>query len=595
MDTTLRAQADRAPTLAADLLGAMDRHTGAALRIIRDGVATEVSYSELASRAEAIARGLIALGVEPGDRVGILGATTPEWTQADLGVLAAGATVVPVYHTNSPQECAYVLEHSEARAVLVEDASQAAKIAAVRHELPALEQVIAFTEADGAMPMRELIAAGESTAAEAPARARAALEPDAPATIVYTSGTTGPPKGCLITHANVLAAMDMYEHELSLDGRMVIFMFLPLAHVLARLTQMVCLDVGGTLAFHSGDRETLLDELAELAPTHLPAVPRVFEKIRTRALAKGDTDGIAGEIFRRALATGGRMHAMRESGLRPGALLRAQHALADRAVLSKVRGLFGTRLEVALTGAAPMPPDVLDFFAACGVLILEGYGMSESTAAATLNTPKAYRFGTVGRTLLGSEVRIADDGEVLMRGPHVFAGYHRDPDATAETVEDGWLLSGDLGSVDADGYLRITGRKKDLIITSSGKNVSPSNLESALRESRWISQAVVAGDNQPYLVALLTLDAEEAPALAERLGIPFDLVAMAEDPKVLEVVQGAVDDANRQFARIEQVKRFSVLPRDLSQEEGELTPTMKVKRNVVSARYAAEIEELYLR
>jgi long-chain acyl-CoA synthetase len=359
------------------------------------------------------------------------------------------------------------------------------------------------------------------------------------------------------------------------------FMYLPLAHALARVAQMVVLDRGGTIAYWRRDSARLLDDLRETSPTHVPAVPRVFEKIHAGARRRA--------VVRWALKAG----AAARDHERPGPLLRIRHTVADRLVLSKVRDLFGGELRVALTGAAPIAREVLEFFDACGVLVLEGYGMTETCAAATLNTPEAVRFGSVGRPLAGTEVAIADDGEVLMAGPHVFPGYHRDPEATRAVLDEGRLRSGDLGMVDADGYLHITGRKKDLIITSSGKNISPENIESALRETRWISQAVVVGDRRPYLVALLTLDPDEAPKLAAQLGVPADLATMAADPAVRVALQRDVDAVNARFARIEQVKRFDVLDRDLSQAEGELTPTLKVKRPVVHARYADRLERLY--
>jgi len=370
-------------------------------------------------------------------------------------------------------------------------------------------------------------------------------------------------------------------------------MFLPLAHVLARVVQMVSLDVGGTLAFWSGDTSRLIDDVAAARPTHVPSVPRVFEKIHTRALASAHDAGRAKQlVFAWALATGRAMRRAERRG-RVGRLLRARHRLADRLVLSKVRDLFGGRLELALTGAAPISGEVLEFFDACGVLVLEGYGLTESCAAATLNTVDAVRFGTVGRALPDTEVRIADDGEILLRGANVFAGYWGQPEATAETVKDGWLHTGDLGSLDADGYLTITGRKKELIITSSGKNVSPANLEAALRESRWLSQAVVYGDRRPYLVALVTLDPDEATALASELGVPADISAMASDERVQRAIAGEIAAVNAHFARIEQVKRFEILPHDLTQEGGDLTPTQKLRRSAVYERYAERFAALY--
>jgi long-chain acyl-CoA synthetase len=414
------------------------------------------------------------------------------------------------------------------------------------------------------------------------------------ATIVYTSGTTGPPKGCELTHANCLASVRMYESQVELGPGAVIFMFLPLAHALARTVQFVALDAGATLSFWSRDPARLLDDLAAARPTHFPSVPRVFEKVRGRALATAeDASPVRRRMFELALATGAEVRAAERRGVHVGRMLRARHRLADRLVLSRVRELFGGALQLGLTGAAPIGRDVLEFFDACGLLILEGYGLTETCAAGSLNTPEATRFGTVGRPLPGCEIEIAADGEVLMRGSMVFAGYRDDAEATAASFAGDWLLTGDLGEIDAHGFLSITGRKKDLIITSSGKNVTPSNLETALRESRWISEAVVIGDRRPYLVALLTLDADELPALAERVGVDSDLPSMATHRAVLDEVQSAVDAVNARFARIEQIKRFSILDHELSQAGGELTPTRKVKRAAVVERHADRIAALY--
>ncbi|MET0816497.1 MAG: AMP-binding protein, partial [Solirubrobacteraceae bacterium] len=321
---------------------------------------------------------------------------------------------------------------------------------------------------------------------------------------------------------------------------------------------------------------------------------RVFEKIHARALgAVEDASPVRRRVFEWAVATGARLRAAERQGETAGPVLRAGANVADRLVLSRVRELFGGELRLGLTGAAPIGREVLEFFDACGVLVLEGYGMTETCAAATLNTRDAVRLGTVGRPLPGSEVAIAEDGEILMRGPHVFGGYHRDEDATGEMFDDGWLRSGDLGEIDGDGFLAITGRKKDLIITSSGKNISPTNLETALRQTRWVSQAVVFGDNRPYLVALLTLDPDELTALAERAGVPAEISGMATDPNVAAVLQETVDEVNAKVARIEQIKRFAILDHDLSQTAGELTPTLKVKRATVNDRYRREFEALY--
>jgi long-chain acyl-CoA synthetase len=589
--TILPAATSQATTLPQVLRQAVAEHDGTALRFPRDGAMHDVTFRELAARAQRIAGGLIALGVEPGDRVAILGSTRPEWTIADCGALSAGATVVPVYHTNSPEECAYVLSHSGARVLICEDAEQLRKIESVRSELPELEHVFTIDPVSGVPSLADLQRDGDPVDA-----ALVDVAPSDAATIVYTSGTTGPPKGCILTHANCVATMRMYEEQLRDELRpgVVTFMFLPLAHSLARVVQLVTLDVGATLAFWGGDPKRLLDDIAEARPMYLPSVPRVFEKIHARALAAAEeASPVRRRVFNWAVATGARARAAERRGETAGPLLRAGVRVADRLVLSRVRELFGGELRLGLTGAAPIGREVLEFFDACGVLVLEGYGMTETCAASTLNTRGEFRFGTVGRPLPGSEVAIAGDGEILMRGPHVFGGYHRDEEATREIFEDGWLCSGDLGEIDDEGYVAITGRKKDLIITSSGKNISPTNLETALRETRWISQAVVYGDNHPYLVALLTIDPDEVEALAARVGVPADLAAMVDDPRVRAVLQDSVDDVNARFARIEQIKRFAILDHDLSQAADELTPTLKVKRGKVNERYRRELEGLY--
>jgi long-chain acyl-CoA synthetase len=580
-------------TVGAIALAAAERHAGEALT--RPG-APPVTYREFGRAIREIAGGLAALGLEGGDRVSILAGTRPEWTLADFGALCAGAVVVPIYHTNSPQECAYVLAHAEVRAVICEDAHQAAKVAAVRGTCPTLEHVIVMEgDAEDAMSLDDLRARGASGPPDVCERRLAAVRADDVATIVYTSGTTGPPKGCLITHGNLLAMVRMYDQQLQLSAAPpVVYLYLPLAHSLARVAQIVTIDVGGTLAFWGGDPKAIVGELAQIRPTHFPSVPRVFEKIHAGVLGTVAEQGALRQaLFRRAVATGGAVRRRRRAGRAVGRADRVRHAVGDRLVLARIRALFGDRLVLGLTGAAPIGREVLEFFDACGVEVLEGYGMTETSAGATLNAPGQAKLGSVGRPLPGTGVAIAADGEVLMQGPHVFAGYHRDPDATRRTIEDGWLRSGDLGELDDEGFLTIVGRKKDLIITSSGKNISPENLESALRETRWIANAIVHGDRRPYLVALVTLDADVAPKLAEELGVPPEPALMATNDRVRAAIQRDVDAVNERFARIEQIKRFGILPRDLSQAEGELTPTLKIKRAVVSERYAADLAALY--
>src|SRR3954463_11638836 len=562
-------------------LAAADRYSGDAMRAPGRPA---ITYAEFGRAIREIAGGLASLGVGVGDKVAILCGTVPEWPMADFGSFCAGATVVPVYHTNSPEECEYVLSHSGAKVILLEDAQQAAKIAQVRANLPELEHVIVLTgEAEGAITLADLRTRGDASVADERVQS---VSPEDTATIVYTSGTTGPPKGCVLSHANLLytAGADIDRLELR-SSPPVIFQYLPLAHVLARMVSFVALETGGTLCFWGGDTKNLAAEIAEAQPTHIPTVPRLLEKIQTRVVGTAaSAGGVKAAIFTRALATGERVAAAKRSGGKVGILERARHAVGDTLALSKIRKALGPNDPVLITGAAPISTEVIEFFYACGVPVLEGYGMTETCAAATLNTLKEVRVGSVGRPLPGTDASIAQDGEILLRGPHVFTGYHRNEEATEEIIEDGWLHSGDLGEI-VDGYVRITGRKKDLIITSSGKNVSPEVLESALRETRWISQAIAAGDRRSYLVALVTIDPDEAPKLAAELGVSPDPAAMASDEKVRAAIWKDIDAVNQRFARIEQIKRFAILPRDLSLEEGELTPTLKVKRSVVYKKY----------
>ncbi|MGI8674258.1 MAG: AMP-dependent synthetase/ligase [Thermoleophilaceae bacterium] len=574
-----------------------EHHSGApALRHKVDGRWIDVSYAELAEAVQEIGLGLIGLDLERGDRVAILANTRPEWTLACFGALRAGAAVVSIYQTNPPEGCHYVLEHAEARAVFVEDVEQLAKVRQVAERLPALEHVIVFdpggAEPDGATALEALREHGrERDPAELDERT-AAIDPDDPCLFIYTSGTTGPPKGCILSHGNYRAVADAVAANGTLRGGDVVYLFLPLAHAFAMLVQFVAIDLGGVIAYWERDPEKIVPNLAEVRPTTFPSVPRVFEKVYTTASARAEeAGGIKREIFRRAVATGRRVRALERAGRRPGPGLRARHRLADRLVLSKVRDLFGGRMREAVTGAAPIAPEILEFFDACGVRVLEGYGMTETSTAATANTLDEYRFGSVGRTIPGVEARIAEDGELLLRGPNIFQGYYKNEQATREALVDGWLLTGDVGRIDEDGYVFITGRKKDIIITAGGKNITPSNLESGLKQSRWISQAVVIGDRRPYLVALLTLDPDEAPAFAEQNGVAVEEVA--DSPEMLAEVQRTVDEVNARVGRVAQVKRFKLLADDLTQEAGELTPTLKVKRNVVVERYAADVERLY--
>jgi long-chain acyl-CoA synthetase len=575
---------------------ATERYSGVALEYRRNGRPGYISYPELGTISEELARGLIRLGVEPGDRVAILGLTSATWTLADCGSLCAGAVVTPVYHTNSPEECAYVLGHSGARLIFCDTPEQVAKIQRIRESCPELEHIVLFEgRVEGTINLEALRRMGEEVPPEVVRERLGAVHPDDVATLVYTSGTTGPPKGCMLTHENFLATTRKYAEQLQFNDTHSMYQFLPLAHVLARVAQAVSLSVGARVIYWTGDPAKIVDELAQTAPTHFPAVPRIYEKIHGAVLSKV-AEGRPPEraLFDWALRCGAQTRGSLSHGQLPGLLTDLQYRLADQLVLRKVRDVFGPRLQLAMVGAAPVAQELLEFFDACGVLVLEGYGLTESCAAGTVNTIDACRFGTAGKPLPGTEVSISAEGEILLRGPHVFKGYFRDDDATeAALTPDGWLRTGDLGEITEDGFLRITGRKKDLIITSSGKNITPVNIESALRESRYITEAVVFGDNRPYLVAMLTLDHDEAMKLAQRHRIEPDQIAVGRHPAVHAELQKEVDAVNAKLARIEQIKRFAILDRDLTQAEGELTPTLKVKRALVYQKYAGVFDDLY--
>jgi long-chain acyl-CoA synthetase len=605
----------------ADLIphSAAEHADDVAVRYKRDGAWHDVSYSELAEIVQEIGLGLIDLGVEAGERLCILANTRPEWSYADMGATSAGAVVVPIYQTNSPEECLWVISDSGASAIVCEDEQQLAKVAAIKDQVPNLRTVIvidppaadASNGASGngaagagngssaaaalnAISLEEVRERGRGRAAEELEARRAAVRPEDPFTFIYTSGTTGPPKGCVLTHGNYRAIIDMIDEAGEIDGDEVIYLYLPLAHSFALLIQLAVLDLGGTLAYFGGDTKQIVPELLEVQPTYLPSVPRVFEKIYT--LAHGAIESQPPEErerARKAIALGVKVRDMINRGEEVPEELKGPFEEADEQLFKNVRAIFGGRVRRATSGAAPIAKEILEFFWACGVPVLEGYGMTETATAATVSTVENHRFGTVGRALPGVELKIADDGEILVKGPNIFNGYHNQASTSFGAVENGWLHTGDLGSIDEDGYLSITGRKKDIIITAGGKNLTPANVENDLKQSRWISQAVMHGDQRPYPVVLITLDEEEMPAYAREHGLPEDIASLSREPAVRELIQQEIDRANAKYAQVEQVKKFVILDHDLSQATGELTPTLKVKRNVVNEKYAELFDALY--
>jgi long-chain acyl-CoA synthetase len=566
-----------------------------AIQFKEDGAWVKRSFTEVEETVRNLALGLVDLGVAKGDKVSILANTRPEWTYFDFAALSIGATVVPIYQTNSPEECQYVLENSDAKVVVVEDDEQMEKIRAVRGSLPLLEHVVRMTgSSDDAISLDDLSSRGSGRdAAEWEQRWRA-VTPEDVCTFIYTSGTTGPPKGCVISHGNYRAMLDMVSQNSVIEGEDVTYLYLPLAHSFALLIQLGSFDLGATIAYWERDPLKIMPNLAEIKPTYFPSVPRIFEKIYTTATSTMEKEGgLKKAVFDWSIRVGGKMRAAERAGRKPGFLLRKQYEFADKKVLSKIRGLFGGKLRLAVSGAAPINPDILRFFDSAGVLVLEGWGMTETSTAATISTPEDFKIGTIGKPFPGCEVKIAEDDEILVKGPNVFQGYYKNEEATRETIVDGWLHTGDLGAIDPDGFIRITGRKKDIIITAGGKNITPANLENEIKQHPLVSQCVVVGDRRPYLVALVTLDPEEAVTYAEEHGLSEDPGRLATNGDIRAAIEAHLAKVNEKFARVEQVKKIAVLPHDLSQENGELTPTMKVKRAVVADKHQSEIEKLY--
>ena len=552
----------------------------------------ETTYAELGDAVSETARGLIDLGLEHGDKVSILSHTRPEWTYANFAILSAGLVSVSIYQTNSAEECHYVLEHSESRAVFVEDAEQLAKLRSIEDRLPKLEHIVIFDpsgDIGDAIPLADLRERGAARdSAELDARTAAVTSDDLAITI-YTSGTTGPPKGCLLTHGNYRDVTSMAEQRGVLQPGDSVYLFLPLAHAFAVLIQFVAIDLGGTIAYWEKDPQKIVPNLMEVKPTYFPSVPRMFEKIYTLATSAAEDP----EQLKQAVALGLKVRELRRTGQEVPAELAQAFDAADEKLYANVRALFGGQIRECVTGAAPIAQEILEFFYACGVPVMEGYGMTETSTVASANTPDNFRFGSVGRPLPGMEARVADDGELLLRGPNIFQGYYKNDAATADTLVDGWLHTGDLGKIDDDGYIHIVGRKKDIIITAGGKNITPANLENGLKQNRWISQAVVIGDRRPYLVALITLDPDELAAFAGQHGLEPGQVAGSDQMRA--AVQETVDAVNATVGPVEQIKYFEILPDDLTQETGELTPTLKVKRNVVNDKYADVVDSIYER
>jgi long-chain acyl-CoA synthetase len=553
-----------------------------------------VTAGAFAAEVTAVARGLVAAGIQPGDRVALLSRTRYEWTLVDYAILAVGAATVPIYETSSAEQIRWILTDSGAVAAVVETAKHAALVEQARDA--AVELKVWQIEPEGEEPgaVERLVARGADVPEEAVLERRKAVRADDLATLIYTSGTTGRPKGCALTHRNmqteVRSVAELFPQLLHAGGS--VLLFLPLAHVFGKAIQCgatyTCTVIG-----HTADVSDLVGDLRAFRPTFLLAVPRVFEKVYNSACQRAHDDG-KGKIFDAAAETAIAWSRARDTG-GPGIVLRLKHALFDRLVFAKLRAAVGGRVVAAVSGSAPLGDRLGHFFRGAGLPVLEGYGLTETSAGITVNTLDAQRIGSVGRPVPGHAVRIADDGEILIKGPNIFRGYWKNDTATAEALTDGWFHTGDIGELDDAGFLTITGRKKELIVTAGGKNVAPAVLEDRLRAHPLVSQCMVVGDGKPFIAALVTVDAEALPGWLERAGKDpgSDIADLVDDPDLRKAVGEAVADANLAVSRAEQIREFRILPVDFSESGGEMTPTMKVKRAVVVDKYADAIAGIY--
>ena len=567
------------------------REERGSLRLFRrrvDGRWNDVTAKEFADQVDAAAKGLIASGVEAGDRVAILSSTRYEWTVLDYAIWRAGGATVAIYETSASDQVKYILSDSGTTVLLVESTKQKEQHSAVVDAAGLRETLVIDDDILGVLDER-----GADVDDAELDRRRAGMSASDMATLIYTSGTTGNPKGVALTHANFLGECESVRQTLGHvmgEGRSTL-LFLPLAHVFARMVAVGAIESGVVLG-HTNDIPNLISDFEKFQPSYILSVPRVFEKVYNSAKQKAH-DGGKGKIFDRAADTAIEYSKALETGS-PGFALKAKHAVFDKLVYSKLRAALGGQCEDAISGGAPLGERLGHFFRGIGIPVYEGYGLTETTAAVTVNSPEAQRVGTVGRPVAGAAVKIADDGEVLLKGPMVFSGYWHNEEATKDTFDGEWFRTGDIGTLEDD-YLKITGRKKELIVTAGGKNVSPAPLEDSIRAHPMVSQCLVVGDNKPFIAALITLDAEAAPGWLERHSLPTDtsIADLATNEDLRAEIDEAVKQANTRVSKAEQIKKFTILDSDFTIESGEITPTMKLKRNVIHEAHGAEIEKLY--
>ena len=555
------------------------------------GAWQDVTATAFLAEVRAAAKGLVASGVQPGDRVALMSRTRYEWTLLDFAIWSAGGITVPIYETSSAEQVEWILGDSGAVACLTETAAHEAVVESVRERLPQLKHV--WRIESGAV--ETLVAAGTDVSDRELDHRSSIADADTPATIVYTSGTTGRPKGCVLTHRSFFAECGNVVARLTplfRTGESSVLLFLPLAHVFGRLVEVACALAPIKLG-HVSDIKQLTDELAAFKPTMVLGVPRVFEKVYNSARAQAQAGG-KGKIFDRAADTAIAYSQALDTPAGPGVRLKFTHAVFDRLVYSRLRAVLGGRATHAISGGAPLGARLGHFYRGIGFTVLEGYGLTESCAATAFNPWDRTKVGTVGQPLPGSVVRIADDGEVLLHGEHMFSGYWNNEQATAAALEHGWFHTGDIGTLDEDGYLTITGRKKEIIVTAGGKNVAPAVIEDRIRAHALVAECMVVGDGRPFVGALVTLDEEFLPRWAEQHGkAGATAEQLRHDPELLAEIQQAIDDGNAAVSKAEAVKKFRILPVQFTEESGHITPSLKLKRNVVARDFASDIDALY--
>ncbi|HET6153064.1 MAG TPA: AMP-dependent synthetase/ligase [Marmoricola sp.] len=559
----------------------------------------DVTAAQFLAEVQAVAKGLVAAGVEAGDRVALLSRTRYEWTLFDYAIWFAGAATVPIYETSSAEQIEWILADSGARAVIAETPEHTGRLKAIRDRLPEVHHVWSIETSNSSGAVSVLTTLGIEISDEALETRRTTNGPDALATVIYTSGTTGRPKGCMLTHGNFMFELGVTVDELDQlftpegDEGAATLLFLPLAHVFARIIQVGCVKARVRMG-HSSDIKHLLDDFAAFRPTFILAVPRVFEKVFNTASQRAVADG-RGRIFNRAADVAMAWSRGEETG-RTSMVVKAQHAVFDKLVYARLREALGGRCAYAVSGGAPLGDRLGHFYRGIGVNVLEGYGLTETTAAVTVNLPNVQKVGTVGRPVQGTGVRIADDGELLFRGGQVFAGYWKNDAATAEARDaDGWFHTGDVGEIDDEGFVKITGRKKEILVTAGGKNVAPAVLEDRLRGNYLVDQCIVVGDGRPFIGALVTLDRETVPGWAQHHGKPTDVAKLVDDPDLRAEIDVAVEEANKAVSKAESIRKFAILPGEWTEEGGQLTPSLKLKRNVVMRENVDEVEALYTR